>query len=63
MKANANSSRLVPSLKWWGGKSYLAKKFIALMPRHRQQLAGLSYATIACCASLPYKRICSVSTR
>jgi DNA adenine methylase len=34
MKTSASSSRLVPPIKWWGGKSYLAKKFIALMPRH-----------------------------
>lgn len=25
---------IVQPLKWWGGKSYLAKKIIALMPRH-----------------------------
>ena len=24
----------VQPLKWWGGKKYLAKKFIAMMPRH-----------------------------
>ena len=26
--------RLTPPLKWWGGKKYLAKKIIALMPKH-----------------------------
>lgn len=26
--------KVVPPLKWWGGKHYLAKKIIALMPRH-----------------------------
>ena len=26
--------KVVPPIKWWGGKHYLAKKFIALMPRH-----------------------------
>ena len=26
--------KIVQPLKWWGGKHYLAKDFIALMPRH-----------------------------
>ena len=28
------SQTLIQPLKWWGGKKYLAKKFIGLMPRH-----------------------------
>ncbi len=28
------TSSIVPPLKWWGGKQYLAKELIALMPRH-----------------------------
>ena len=28
------SNRLAQPLKWWGGKHYLAKKIIELMPRH-----------------------------
>ena len=26
--------KIVQPLKWWGGKHYLAKDFIAIMPRH-----------------------------
>ena len=28
------TDKVVPPVKWWGGKHYLAKKFIALMPPH-----------------------------
>ena len=27
-------TKLVQPLKWWGGKHYLAKQIIKLMPRH-----------------------------
>ena len=30
----AKRERLTPPLKWWGGKSYLAKRIIDLMPPH-----------------------------
>jgi site-specific DNA-adenine methylase len=29
-------TKLVQPLKWWGGKHYLAKEIIKLMPRHLQ---------------------------
>jgi DNA adenine methylase len=32
--AEAKTGGLTPPLKWWGGKHYLAKKIIALMPKH-----------------------------
>ena len=32
--SGSNSGRLAQPLKWWGGKHYLAKKLIDLMPRH-----------------------------
>jgi len=34
LKQASSASRLTPPLKWWGGKKYLAKKIIALMPKH-----------------------------
>ena len=34
MISESDSARLVPPLKWWGGKHYLAKKIIDLMPPH-----------------------------
>lgn len=30
----ATPERLTPPLKWWGGKQYLAKEIIGMMPRH-----------------------------
>ncbi len=29
-----NPNHLTPPLKWWGGKHYLAKRIIDLMPPH-----------------------------
>ena len=34
VKNTTKSTKLTPPLKWWGGKSYLAKKIIELMPPH-----------------------------
>ncbi len=34
MEPRLNMTQLTPPLKWWGGKSYLAKRIIELMPPH-----------------------------
>ena len=34
LSSGGNSDRLAQPLKWWGGKHYLAKKIIEMMPRH-----------------------------
>jgi DNA adenine methylase len=34
MTANPKAPRITPPLKWHGGKSYLAGRIVALMPRH-----------------------------
>jgi DNA adenine methylase len=34
MRANPKAPRITPPLKWHGGKSYLASRIVAMMPRH-----------------------------